>query len=85
MQWSVYVDLDRPLAGGERNALFAAVEAVVRGRGCVGPDRDGTEEVYFVVDADDEDAARRISSALMARVLAASAVVVGHAITLRRR
>jgi hypothetical protein len=85
MQWSVYVDLDRPLAGGERNAIFAAVDAVVPGSGCVGPDRDGTEEVYFVVDADDEDAARRISSALMARVLAASAVVVGHAITLRRR
>ncbi len=60
MRWSVYVDLSRSLSKDEQAEVFAALEAVIPDSGCVGPNRRGDHEVYFVVDdmPSRDDAAR---------------------------
>ena len=50
MRWAVYVDLSRPLSKEEQAEVFSALEAVIPDSGCVGPNRRGVHEVYFVVD-----------------------------------
>lgn len=85
MRWGVFADLSRRLGDGERHAVFAAIDELVPDSGCVGPGRSGDEEVWFIVEAPDEAAARRLAAGLMDRVLAAAGVDVGHAITLQRR
>lgn len=84
MHWCIFADLSRPLTDPERGAVFAAVDELVQGSGCVGPNRRGDEEVYFVVEATDAEAARLTATALMDRVLAASGVTVTHAITVQQ-
>jgi hypothetical protein len=83
MKWSVYADLARPLTADERHAVFAALEELVPESGCVGPDRRGVEEVFFVVAAPTREAAREAATAALGRVLAAAGVRVDHAITIQ--
>jgi hypothetical protein len=83
MKWSVFADLERPLTADERGAVFAALEELVPDGGCVGPDRRGVEEVYFVVDAATPEAARAAAEAALGRVLEAAGVRVGHAIAVQ--
>ncbi len=83
MRWSIFVDLDRPLAAQEQGDLFAALEELVPGSGCIGPDRGDVWEVYFAVEAPSADAARLVAGQSMERMIAASGVAVGYAITVQ--
>lgn len=83
VRWSVFADLDRRLDDDERGDLFAAIDAEIPDSGCVGPNRAGVEEVYFVIEADSAAAARDVAAEYMDRVLAASGVRVGYTITLQ--
>ena len=58
MNFSIYADLPRPLTSTEREAVFAAIDEIIPGSGCVGRQKGPTDEVYFCVDAPDEAAAR---------------------------
>lgn len=83
MRWCIFADLSRVLSDEERGDVFAAVEEIVPDSGCIGPNRAGDEEVYFVVEAVDAEAARLAAAALMDRVIAASGVEVTYAITVQ--
>jgi hypothetical protein len=83
MRWAIFADLSRELSDVERGAVFAAVDEIVPGSGCVGPNRCGDEEVYFAVEAADAEAARVAAAALMDRVIAAAGVTVTYEITVQ--
>jgi hypothetical protein len=51
VRWHVYVDLARALTPEEQRTIFAAVDEIIPGSGCVGPQRGGKWELYFVVEA----------------------------------
>lgn len=85
MPWNVFVDLTRRLSDVERRAVFDAVDAVVPDSGCVGPNRAGMDEVFFVVVADDEAAARARAAVLIARVFARAAITADYEITVQPR
>jgi hypothetical protein len=85
MVWSIFADLERGLTDEERGAVFAALDELVPGSGCLGPNRHGDEEMYFVVEADSPEAARGAADEWLKRVIAASGVRVGWAITVQRR
>jgi hypothetical protein len=81
--WHVFADLDRNLDDEERGTLSAAIDELVPDSGCVGPNRSGDEEVYFAVEAPSAEAAREAAAGLLERVMVASGVRVGVAITVQ--
>ena len=82
--WDVYADLERALTSEEQRAVFAAVDDLVPDSGCVGPNRGGTSEVYFVVSAGSEAEARAAAARYMNAVIQKAAVTVGFALELGR-
>lgn len=85
MVWSIFADLERVLTEDERDAVFAALDELVPGSGCLGPNRCGDEEMYFTVESDSPEAARALAERWLERVIAASGVRVGWTITAHRR
>ena len=83
MLWSVFIDLERSLAAQEQGDLFAALEQIVPGSGCIGPNRRGDWEVYFTVEAASAEAARLAARRYMDRMLAAAGLAVAYAITVQ--
>lgn len=85
MPWSIFIDLAEGLSDDQRGALFAALEAIVPDGGCIGPDRDGVEVLYFVVDAPTPEAARSAAAATMENILATAAMRVVYTVTAQAR
>ena len=88
MRWSIFADLSRVLTDEERGDLFAALEGIVPDSGCIGPNRRGDEEVYFVVEAATAEAAtaeaaRLAASGFMDRVIEAAGVGVTYEVTVQ--
>lgn len=80
-RWNIYADLARLLADDERSALFAALEQLVPDSGCIGPNRAGDEELWFMLAADTAEAARAAATDLVDRMLALADLPVAYAIT----
>lgn len=81
MRYAVYADLSSQLTGQQRTTLFEALDIVVPGSGCVGPDRRSNDEVYFSIDAQSADEAREQSSRYM-EILLQKAGLVGTVYTI---
>lgn len=77
VQWSVFADLERHLTLDEAAALFAALDADVAGSGCLGPNRAGTFEVAFSVEAAARAEAEATARRALSAVLAAARLDVG--------
>ena len=85
MLWSVYADLERSLTSDEQRAVFAALDAIVPESGCVGPNRKGTHEVYFTVDAATRAEAHATADEFMSTVLHRATVNVAFALEVAAR
>lgn len=69
MLWSVHADLERPLTSDEQRAVSDALDAIVPGSGCVGPNGRGIYEVYFTVDTAKRPEAEAEAALFMKAVL----------------
>lgn len=83
VRFSIFADLSRPLTADEQGEIFAALDALVPNSGCVGPNRSGVYEVFFVVDADTSEAAQQEAARYMDAIVKCSGVAVGYEITLQ--
>jgi hypothetical protein len=84
MTYSVYADLCRRLTAEERSTLFEALDALVPGSGCIGPQRLPNDEVYFTVEAASEDDARRQAQDYMVAMLKSATLDVDYTIECSR-
>ena len=69
MRFEVYADLNRRLSAAERAGIAHALDLIVPGSGCVGEQRSSIEEVYFCIEADDEEQATSIAGQYMQQLL----------------
>lgn len=83
LDYFVYADLSRPLTPAERTTLFSALDASVPGSGCVGPQRNPNDEIYFTVDAASADAAHARADNYVRRILAEANLQVDYTIEVR--
>lgn len=84
MKYSVFVDLSRHLASGERSAVFEALEARVPDSGCVGVDKGPNDEVYFCVEAGSEKEASEKARRYMSIVIQEAGLNVECTITFQQ-
>jgi hypothetical protein len=81
MEYAVYADLSRPLTVEERSSLFEALDSIVPNSGFVGRDRAPNDEVYFCIEADNEDEAIAQAAQYMSKMLEKAALDVTYKLT----
>ncbi|MHA7628331.1 hypothetical protein [Corallococcus sp. M7] len=83
MNWSVYADLSRSLTEAERGSVAQALDELVPGSGCVGPQKGDVDEVYFRVDAASSAEASVTAARLLDVILEKAGVQVRYEIQLQ--
>lgn len=83
MRFAIYADLSRHLDLDEQQRVFTALDTIVPDSGCVGPNRRGDCEVYFVVTALSAEAARYEAAGYLDAVLRNAGLSVSYALTLQ--
>jgi hypothetical protein len=84
MRYAVFADLSRRLTDTERLSLADALDSSVPDGGCVGPQRDLGDEVYFCVEAISEEEARSQAARYMDIVLSETGLDAEYTLTLQR-
>ncbi|HET8669474.1 MAG TPA: hypothetical protein VFM05_02270 [Candidatus Saccharimonadales bacterium] len=82
-RYDVYADLSRQLTNEERRAIFEALETIVPGSGCVGPQKRAEDEVYFMVEAPSDDEASALAAHYMNTVLKHAGVEAQYTLALQ--
>ena len=74
MKWAIFADLARVLCPDEQTRITEALDLV--GGGCVGPNRGGSFEVFFALQANDRHHACERGRAAMVHALQRAGVMV---------
>jgi hypothetical protein len=83
VHFAVFADLLRLVTAGEQIALFADMESLIPDSGCIGPNRSGDFEVYFMVDAPTQEVALAESENYMSEITTCAGVSLAYVLTLQ--